>query len=217
MQPQGSERMLERMTIPVQRYSAAWVQFPRFEKSGSSETAQKIACSHRWLSPAMARVVQNPHTGLLAGRLDLKLTNHWIGVYHSAREYQTRGERFHTPKEFAQPLIAADGRELYRSRLFLHDFMWDEQAIPGRRWEVVLERGRTDEPAFEELLAVMGDPNRPAEGQYVVMKNEQGEWFGPDPSGSANEPLARKREFFLETLGCLALNGASAAEILPAD
>ena len=156
----------------------------------------------------MADTLWHPHTGLLTGTLDLKLQNHWIGVYHSAREHVVRGERYATPPGFAQKLIAKDGKELYRSRVLLHEFLWDEQAVSGRRWEVVLERGRTDEPKFEELMAMLGDPAEPQDGQMLVMKSDDGTWFEP------NGLEAYKREFYLETLGCLALNGAPAEEIL---
>lgn len=206
------------MRIPRQPYSGSWLQFPRFEKTVADGASVFIAQERPWVRPAIAEILKKPVTALGRRQIDMKAQNNWIGIDHTACEKITQGIRIRPEVDIPGMHKSPDGKLLYRIKLLIHSFLWDSQAISGTRWEAVLEQGSVDEPKFEEVAALLIRPPHPItgkeRGQMFVIKDGE-KWKEPSASPMLDSPEAAKREFFLETLGELALYQQSPAEILP--
>ena len=200
------------MNIPAQPLSDRWLQFPRFETIDPSGRVLKIAYPRRWLSPDMTAAITAPARALKVRHTDMKRLNNWVGEMHVADEFALEPMHFRSP-------LHLDQRIKYGARFIIHEFLQDPQAIPGRRWEIVLEshEGGLGKPT--EVMALMGrygyDFTRDEPGsQLLAMRTKNGEWYEPSLGMYPEGPVARMREHYLENIGRMALNGRTAEEIL---
>lgn len=190
------------------------VQFKRFETQDIEGKVHKIATPRHWLSPEMAKLIMNPVEVVSTEQNDLRRASKWWGVYHTACTQTT------APKQLVSPAPSFFGMppgmlpEYFRTQHYSHSYLWDQQAMDGRAWEVVLERSVADNDVWVDVMAIMGRgvPEKSTEQQLTMRRGI--EWEEPRQdavNGFAAESLAA---FCLNATIDLALRGQPADVLL---
>ncbi|MDB5176276.1 MAG: hypothetical protein JWM81_1134 [Candidatus Saccharibacteria bacterium] len=196
------------------------VQFPRLEGEDSKSVYWRVQ-EHPWISPLMVQNLLDAATNKEKGRLNLKEQNNWWGVYHFASKSTTDhltfpiGPGLNVDKFSHQD----DSRSLPASRefwidLFQHDYMWDEQAVPGHSWEAVLRSA--DEESEQELMVLHGRMDPRKRGKQRLAVNRAGIWLEPHQDKRQGIKPTMDYEQYLAIFGELVLQHATPDQIFPA-
>lgn len=172
------------------------VLFPRFQHEEMPEGQSNEIYKRKlvwnaelkpWLDSVQVQEILSPRAVTNVSR-NYNAMGNWWGARHIAKETTV------LPQDFEMP--GGRGEFIYRSRIIRHDYLWDEQAVGGHAYEVILERRQATSlrEGFYPDMALLMQPSSgwAMDTQRLVLSEPAGaeRWVEPETDpGEINDAL----------------------------
>lgn len=174
------------------------IQFPRYAVCGDMQAQQEdgrdmYPPSAKWLGErTIAAIATVPDRDDLRYSNE-KRRNNWWGEYHHA-----------VVETFPLRPIIPPGRplEFLQAERISHDYLWDDQALPGHSMEIVVHQWDYDRRETTEVAALMlhgvSRYRHQARQQWLIVKDGEAWDAAPDP-----DVADARRDFYLGAISRL--------------